>query len=57
MVSFSSLDYYVIVLFILAIIVIGIYSAGESRKSASSFLLYDRKVGIFLFVLTNVATW
>lgn len=57
MVSFSNIDYFVILLFFTIIIAIGIYSAKDAKQSADSFLLYNRKVGLFLFVLTNVATW
>jgi len=57
MVTFNIWDYFVIISFLTVIIAIGFYSSRGSTGSAESFLLNNRKVGLFLFVLTNVATW
>jgi SSS family solute:Na+ symporter len=57
MVTFSSLDYFVIIFFLIAIVAIGMFTSRGAHVSAESFLLNNRKVGLPLFVLTNVATW
>lgn len=57
MVSFSLLDILIISLFFLVILVIGLIPAKEKEGDASEYLLSGRKVGLWLFVLTNVSTW
>lgn len=57
MVSFSLADIVIIVLFFVIVIVIGLLSSRNSKYDADSFLLSGRKVGMLLFVFTNVATW
>ncbi len=56
MVSFSNLDYIIIAIFFLIVISLGLIAKAK-EKSADSYLLSNRNVGLFLFVLTNVATW
>lgn len=57
MISFSSIDIFVILLFFAALLFIGFYSSRKMSSSADDFLLSGRNVGLFLFVLTNVSTW
>ncbi len=57
MVSFSTIDISIIVFFFAAVILIGFIPSLKKRRDAASFLLSGRNVGLFLFVLTTVATW
>jgi len=57
MISFSNLDILIIVAFLIVIILIGFIAGKEKQKSSEEYLLSGRKVGLFLFILTNVATW
>jgi len=57
MVSFSNLDLFIVILFFVIVVVLGFIPKMKDKNSADAFLLSNRKVGIFLFVLTNVATW
>ena len=55
MISFSSLDIFIILLFFFIVVAIGFIPRASSNNE--DYLLSGRKVGLFLFVLTNVATW
>lgn len=57
MVSFSPIDIIIIVSFFLIVLIIGFYPKKETAGDASGYLLSGRKVGLFLFVMTNVSTW
>ena len=57
MVSFSSADLIIIILFFVSVISIGFISGRRSKNDAEDYLLSGRKVGLFLFILTNVSTW
>ncbi len=57
MVSFSNLDYIIIFAFFSLVIFLGFLPKLQKGNSAESYLLSNRNVGLFLFVLTNVATW
>lgn len=57
MVSFSNLDYLIILLFFSIVVVLGFIPKMKKGSNADSYLLSNRNVGLFLFVLTNVATW
>ncbi|MEO8399291.1 MAG: sodium:solute symporter family protein [Ignavibacteriaceae bacterium] len=57
MISFSTLDIIIIVLFFLSVLVIGFWAGRKDETTADDYLLSGRKVGLFLFVLTNVSTW
>ncbi len=57
MVSCSSLDISIIIVFFAAVLLIGFLSGRKTKDSAEGFLLSGRKVGLLLFILTNVATW
>lgn len=56
MVSFSNLDYIIIILFFSIVVFLG-FIPKLKKNNADSYLLSNRNVGLFLFVLTNVATW
>lgn len=55
MVSFSNLDIIIIVSFFIIVLLIGILT--KSGNSESDFFLSNRKVGLLLFIFTNVSTW
>jgi len=57
MISFNYLDYCVIIAFFLVILAIGYFAAKNTNNESEDYLLGGRKVGLFLFVLTNVSTW
>ncbi len=57
MISFSTSDYLVIIIFFLAVLTIGFISGRKLGTEADDYLLSGRKVGLFLFILTNVSTW
>ena len=57
MVSFSNLDYIIILLFFSIVVSLGFIAKLKEKNNADSYLLSNRNVGLFLFVLTNVATW
>ena len=57
MISFSPIDILIIISFFAALLFIGFYSGRKTSSEANDYLLSGRKVGLFLFVLTNVSTW
>lgn len=57
MVSFSSLDYIIVILFFISVLGFGFFFGRKTKAEAEDYLLSGRKVGLFLFVLTNVSTW
>ncbi len=57
MVSFDALDIIVIVFFFIAVLAFGFYFGRKTGSQADEYLLSGRKVGLFLFILTNVSTW
>jgi len=57
MLSFSGVDIFIIILFFAAVVVIGFVTGKKSSNNADDYLLSGRKVGLFLFILTNVSTW
>lgn len=57
MVSFSPLDIIIIISFFAILLLIGFFPKKEAEGDTSGFLLSGRKVGLFLFVMTNVSTW
>lgn len=57
MVSFSTADIVIIVLFFISVLSVGFISGRKSINDAEDYLLSGRNVGLILFVLTNVATW
>jgi len=57
MVTFSNLDFFLVIIFFLIVLIIGFLPGKFKEEDAGDFLLSGRKVGLPLFVLTNVATW
>ncbi len=57
MVSFSGLDILIIILFFLSVLAVGFWAGRKDESSAEDYLLSGRKVGLLLFILTNVSTW
>jgi solute:Na+ symporter, SSS family len=57
MISFSSADFIVIIGFFVIVILIGFISGRKLGLKADDYLLSGRKVGLFLFILTNVSAW
>ncbi len=58
MISFSTLDIIIIILFFLALVIIGLLPGFLKKVSGKEeYLLHGRKVGLILFILTNVSTW
>ncbi|MEW6195640.1 MAG: sodium:solute symporter family protein [Bacteroidota bacterium] len=55
MVSFSSIDIIIILSFFLILLLIGLLT--KTDASESDFFLSNRKVGLLLFIFTNVSTW
>jgi len=57
MISFSSLDIIVILLFFLVLLTIGFITSKKTKNNSEDYLLSNRKMGLFLFVLVTVSTW
>lgn len=57
MVSFSNLDLIIVIAFFIVVVVLGFIPKLTNKTSADTYLLSNRSVGMFLFILTNVATW
>ena len=57
MISLSTLDLSIIILFFSAVLFIGFLPRLMNKDSVDDFVLSGRKVGMLLFVLTNVSTW
>ena len=57
MVSLANLDIFIIIFFFVIVLVIGIWFTRKQQGSDEDFLLSGRKVGLVLFILTNVSTW
>jgi len=57
MISFSTLDIIIILLFFTSILFIGFYTGRKTVSDASDYLLSGRKLSLFLFVAVNVSTW
>ncbi|MEE9429819.1 MAG: sodium:solute symporter family protein [Melioribacteraceae bacterium] len=57
MISFSNIDIVIIIAFLISIVLIGFWASKGADKSSDEYLLSGRKVGLSLFILTNVATW
>ena len=55
--TLSAADLSIILLFFLSLLFIGFYSGRKTGNEADEYLLSGRKVGLFLFILTNVSTW
>jgi SSS family solute:Na+ symporter len=57
MISFSQIDLIIVIVFFAIVLLIGFLPSLRQRNDSEAFLLSGRKVGLFLFVLTTVATW
>lgn len=57
MVSLSSIDLIVIAIFFVSLLVIGLAASRSVSSNAEMYLLSNRNLGLFLFVLVNVSTW
>ena len=57
MISFSSLDIIVILIFFAALLIIGFITSQKTKNDSEDYLLSGRKMGLLLFVLVNVSTW
>lgn len=57
MISFSGLDFLIVGVFFLSLLIIGFIPKKEFEGDAEDYLLSKRKVGLFLFIMTNVSTW
>lgn len=56
MISFSSLDTFVLLIFFSLLLAIGFISSGKI-KNTTDYLLAGRNLNLFLFVLVTVSTW
>jgi SSS family solute:Na+ symporter len=57
MISFSWLDLAVIAFFFVTVLVIGFISGRKAKSEPDEYLLNGRKVGLFVFILSNVSAW
>lgn len=57
MISFNFWDIFIILAFFLVVIIIGFLPEKKDTETAEGYLLSGRRVGLFLFILTNVSTW
>ena len=57
MISFSALDIIIILAFFLVLLLVGAIPKREEGGNTEEYLLSGRRVGLFLFIMTNVATW
>jgi SSS family solute:Na+ symporter len=57
MVTFSTLDILIIILFFFSVIAVGYWAGKKEQNTSDDYLLSGRKVSLTLFILTNVATW
>lgn len=57
MISFSLFDIIIIVVFFTTLLSFGFFSSRKVKSNAEDYLLSNRNMGLFLFVLVNVSTW
>jgi SSS family solute:Na+ symporter len=57
MISFSILDYSIIFIFFASVLGFGFFFGKRTVDEPNDYLLSGRKIGLFLFILTNVSTW
>jgi len=57
MISFSCLDIIAILTFFLILLTIGFVTSRKTKNNSEDYLLSNRKMGLFLFVLVSVSTW
>jgi SSS family solute:Na+ symporter len=56
MITLSNLDYTIILIFFAIVLFIGFYFSRKVKK-IDDFQLGGRKIGLLLFIITNVSTW
>ena len=57
MISFSTWDVVIVVLFFASVLFIGFFTGRKTATDANDYLLSGRKLSLFLFVAVNVSTW
>lgn len=57
MLTFSSIDIIIISLFLAGVLITGFLASRGQKGDEDSFLLSGRKMGLLLFIMTNVSTW
>jgi solute:Na+ symporter, SSS family len=57
MISFSTVDFVILSVFFSLLMIIGFLPKKEAEGDAAGYLLSNRKVGLFLFIMTNVSSW
>lgn len=57
MISLSTLDVSIILIFFSALLFIGFLPQLINKESVEDYVLSGRKVGLILFIVTNVSTW
>ena len=57
MISFSSWDVLIVVLFFASVLFIGFFTGRKTATDGNDYLLSGRKLSLFLFVAVNVSTW
>ena len=57
MISFSTWDVVIVVLFFASTLFIGFFTGRKTAADANDYLLSGRKLSLFLFVAVNVSTW
>ena len=57
MISFSTWDVVIVVLFFASVLFIGFFTGRKTKTDANDYLLSGRKLSLFLFVAVNVSTW
>lgn len=57
MIQLETVDIILIGLYVIVLLLVGIYSSKLSKKSEADYFLADRSLSLKLFVMTTVATW
>jgi SSS family solute:Na+ symporter len=57
MISFNIWDTVVLILFFVAVLFVGFWAGRKNNDDTEEYLLSGRKIGLVLFIMTNVSTW
>lgn len=57
MLTFSNIDLLIIAVFMAGVLITGFIASRGQKGDESSFLLSGRKMGLMMFIMTNVSTW
>jgi len=57
LISFTSADYIVLLLFFLVLIFTGYFASRHGKGDDESYFFAGKKIGLLLFIITNVSTW